>query len=98
MKRLLRSVLDISNAIAPEDLTANFQRLAISRIEWARPDDRKLYEFIYAYYQRNSSAPSQQTVADYFERAADAEVQERLKDVAAAPYYTHSNFSTSFNL
>lgn len=93
MKRLLRSVIDVDGKIAQEDLASNLQRIVGSRLEWARADDKKLYAYILGHFQRYLSIPSTQTIIDYFENTKDTEVEERIKDVLAAPSYTHSNFS-----
>jgi intein/homing endonuclease len=93
MKRLLRSCIDFKGEIHPEQLVQNFQKLTQSHIEWNRPDDARVFEFLTTYFQQRLELPSVQTVDDYFEKTGDVEVTERLKDIAAAPWYIRTNFA-----
>lgn len=93
MKRLLRSIIAFDNAIPAEGLSYNYQRLLGSKIEWNRQDDERLFQFVQTYFQQHLELPSGLTIQDYFTRADDVEVLERLKDVGAAPHYTRTNFA-----
>lgn len=93
MKRLLRSCIDFKNEISNENLVQNFQKLYQSQLDWSRPDDARIFEFLKQYFQQRLEMPSSQTVEDYFEKTSDVEALERLKDVAAAPWYIRTNFT-----
>ena len=93
MKRLLRSCIDFGGEISPEQLVQNFQKLVQGRIEWNRPDDARVYEFLTLYFQQRLELPSVQTVTDYFDKTGDVEATERIKDIAAAPWYIRTNYS-----
>ncbi len=94
MKRLLRGVIDFEDGrINEEALNANFRRLQESTIEWTRPEDSKVFEFVKAFFQNNLSLPSGRVVLDYFTRLDDIEVIERIGDVKAAEVYTRTNYA-----
>ena len=95
MKRLLRSVVDFEDgAISQENLSVNFQRLLNSPLEWVRPDDERIYQFVRGYFENNlPELPSAQVIEDYFTRLDDIETIERLKDIQAAQVYTRQNFA-----
>lgn len=93
MKRLLRSIIDVRGTVTQENLVKNFTKLMNSRLEWDRPDDTKVYNFVYQYFQSSLEMPALSTVRDYFEQVDDIEVIERLKDVEAADVYWRTNFN-----
>ncbi len=93
MKRLLRSIIDIKGAITQENLVFNFTKLMNAKIDWGRPDDEKVYKFVYQYFSTQLEMPALRTVKDYFERIDDIEVSERLKDIEAAEFYVRTNYS-----
>lgn len=93
MKRLLRSCIDFQGVITQENLVQNFQKLVQGNLEWTRPDDARLFEFLRQYFQQRLEMPSSQTVLDYFDKTGDLEVTERIKDVEAAPWYIRTNFT-----
>ena len=93
MKRLLRSIIDIKGAITQENLVFNFTKLMNAKIDWGRPDDEKVYNFVYGYFSSQLEMPAIRTVKDYFERIDDAEVIERLKDIELAEFYVRTNYS-----
>jgi replicative DNA helicase len=93
VKRLLRSVVDFDQSISSEQLIQNFQKLVQARMEWSRPDDARIYDFLVTYFQQRLELPSGNTVADYFDKTGDVEVVERIKDVQAAPWYVRTNFA-----
>jgi replicative DNA helicase len=93
MKRLLRSIIDIKGSITQENLVFNFTKLMNAKLEWGRPDDEKLYNFVYQYFSTQLEMPALATVQDYFTRIDDIEVMERLKDIEAAQFYIRTNFS-----
>lgn len=93
MSALLRSILDFDGGVSQENLTQNFQKLLESRLDWTRPDDKKLYEFAKGYFLSHLEMPSRETVKDYFEREKDLETVERLKDLERLPPYIKSNYS-----
>jgi replicative DNA helicase len=96
MKRLLRSTIDIGGTITQENLVNNFQKLIQSQIEWQRPDDQRIFEYTLKYFQQRLEIPDIQTVRDYFKKLGDngdLEVEERLKDVEAAPFYIRTNYA-----
>ena len=95
MKRLLRSTIDFDGTITQENLVQNFQKLNASKIEWQRPDDQRIFEYILTYFQQRLEIPNVQTVKDYFNEIGDGdtEVEERLKDIQAAPFYIRTNYT-----
>ena len=96
MKRLLRSVIDVDSKLSQENLVQNFQRLFATHIDWNRPDDEKVFEYILTYFQQRYEVPSIQTLQDYFGQvggSGDIEVLERLKDIQAATAYVRTNFT-----
>jgi replicative DNA helicase len=94
MKRLLRSIIDFKkDEASQENLVFNFSKLMNAKVEWARPDDEKVYNFCYQYFSSALEMPAIQTVRDYFERTDDLEVTERLKDIEASEFYIRTNFS-----
>jgi len=94
MKRLLRSVIDFEDGkISVDNLSVNAQRLFTSKIEWVRPDDEKIYDFVRSFFDNNIGLPSSRTVEDYFNRLDDVEVVERLKVIQAAEPYVRTNFA-----
>jgi hypothetical protein len=94
MKRLLRSVIDIDSAISQENLCGNFQKLITAKFEFPNPQDKVLYDYLRAYFQNRLEMPSKQTLVDYFTKVNDIETLERIEDIAAAPWYIRSNYST----
>ena len=96
MKRLLRSVIDVDSKLSQENLVQNFQRLFATHIDWNRPDDEKVFEYILSYFQQRYEVPGIQTLRDYFGQvggSGDIEVLERLKDIEAASAYVRTNFT-----
>jgi replicative DNA helicase len=93
MKRLLRSCIDFSGEISSEQLVQNFQRLTQSHLEWNRPDDARIFDFLTTYFRERLEMPSGQTIDDYFDKTGDIEATERLKDIASAPWYVRTNFA-----
>ncbi|MFA5054536.1 MAG: DnaB-like helicase C-terminal domain-containing protein [Parcubacteria group bacterium] len=96
MKRLLRSIIDLGdNAITQDQMVGNIQRLISSGLEWPRPEDQRIFDYLKWYYQQRMELPNIQTLKDYFEGLGSVgaiEVTERLKDIEAAPWYVRSNF------
>lgn len=95
MQRLLRSVIDVDGGITPENLLANFQHLYQSQIEWNRPEDRKVYDFLVGYFQQRLEMPSMQVLEDHFAAAGgsgDVETLERLEDIKSAATYIRTNY------
>lgn len=94
MKRLLRGVIDFQDGkISDENLRVNFQRLLASEIEWSIPSDDKIFGFVKEFFASNLELPTGKTILDYFTRADDIEVQERLGDIEAASVYTRNNYT-----
>lgn len=94
MKRLLRSVIDFEDGrVSAENLLINFQRLRNSNIEWARPADGRIANYITEFFHANQELPSSRSVEDFFVRADDIEAQERIKDIEAAKAYVRTNFA-----
>ena len=93
-KRLLRNVIDFGDdRISPENLSINFQRLQGSKFEWAQPSDEKIFGFVRDFFRNNLDLPTARTIADFFVQTNDVEVEERLKDLAAAPAYAKTNYA-----
>lgn len=94
MKRLLRSIIDFGdNKVSKDALNVNYQRLHASNVEWAQPVDEKVFGFVREFFNNNYELPSALTLQDFFTRADDIEVIERLKDIEASPAYTHKNYA-----
>jgi len=93
MKRLLRSIIDFDGRTSQDSLSVNFRRLRESPLNWIRPADQRIFGFVSEYFQEHLELPTEQSVKDYFVRADDIEVQERLSDIEAAPVYTRSDFA-----
>jgi DnaB helicase-like protein len=97
VKRLLRSTIDFGQTITQENLVQNFQKLVHANLEWQRPDDQRLYDYILRYFQQRLEIPGVQTVQDYFEKMGDSggdvEVLERLKVIETAPFYIRTNYA-----
>lgn len=93
MKRLLRSCIDFDGEITRENLVLNFQKLTLGAVEWDRPDDAKVFDYLTGYFTQYLELPSGQTVRDYFDSLQDIEVVERLEDLKASPWYIRTNFS-----
>lgn len=92
MSGLLRNIIDYDGGISQENLASNFQRLSTSRLEWTRPDDKKIFEFVQQFFQNHLELPQKSTCIDYFERLKDVETVERLKDIEKAPAYIRTNY------
>jgi len=95
MKRLLRSIIDVDGKISQENLVQNFQRLFGAHLEWNRPDDQKVFDYVLSYFQQRYEVPGLQTLKDYFGQVGgtgDIEALERLKDIEAASAYIRTNF------
>ena len=93
MKRLLRSVIDFEDSKVSKDaLNANFQRLQASGIAWLQPVDEKIYGYVREFFNVNFELPSRTTIQDFFTKADDIEVTERLKDIEAAAPYLRKNY------
>lgn len=94
MKRLLRSAIDFEDQrVSAENLLLNFQRLRTAAIEWPRPADGRIYNYLSEFFHSNQELPSSRSVLDFFVRADDVEAQERLKDIEAAQPYVRTNFA-----
>lgn len=93
MRRLLRSVIDFDDPKLPADaLISNFLQLSEASVEWKSPIDDKLYKAVKEFFDDTGSAPSGQTLIDYFERLNDVEATERLADIKTAPIYKYTNY------
>lgn len=94
-KRLLRGVIDFGdNRITPDNLNVNYQRLSRSNFEWNNPDERKLFQFIKEYVQKNHETPSASLIRDFFERLNELTVTEKLLDVKAVEVYIRTHYET----
>jgi intein/homing endonuclease len=93
MKRLLRSIIDFDSSVPQDALASNYQKIVSSTVEWSRADEDRIFRFVKSYFRQRLELPGARTVFDYFEKTGDVEATERLKDLAAAPTYTRSNFS-----
>lgn len=92
MKRLLRSVINFEDKqLSDEALVDNYQYLRRSGIEWM-PIDERVYGFVKEFYDTRLEAPSVKTITDYYRGLNDIEVEERLKDIAAAQTYSRRNY------
>lgn len=92
MKGLLRSVIDYGG-ITQDNLIANFQKLTQSRIEWPHPADKRIYQFLRAYFNQRLELPSKQTIIDHFEAGKDQESVERVSDHETVAPYSRTNFT-----
>jgi len=92
MKGLLRSVIDYGG-ITQDNLIANFQKLTQSRIEWPHPADKRIYQFLRAYFNQRLELPSKQTIIDHFEAGKDQECVERVSDHETVAPYSRTNFT-----
>ena len=94
MKRLLRSVIDFEDrSVSPDNLSVNFRRLLDSEIEWVRPDDQQIFDFVKGYFENNLELPAARTIEDFFTRLDDIEAIERIKDIASASPYVRQNYA-----
>jgi replicative DNA helicase len=93
MKRLLRSIIDFEGTIPQDALASNYQKLLGAKFDWSRADEDRIFRFVKSFFSQRLAMPSARTCFDFFEKAKDIEAIERLKDLASAPSYTHSNFS-----
>ena len=93
MSSLLRGIIDYGDKKISEDsITLNFNTIKAAKFEWHNPDERKIFEYILAYHQESLEPPSALTIRDYFNRADDLAVIERIKDIHAAPIYQRSDY------
>jgi replicative DNA helicase len=95
MKRLLRSVIDFDGQVSPDNLIQNFGKLISANVDWQLPEEQRIYNFCLEYFQARLEMPSSQSVIDYFETVGgtgDIEAVERVKDIAAAPFYIRTTF------
>jgi replicative DNA helicase len=94
-KRLLRGVIDFGDGrISEDNLSVNYQRISRSGFEWNNPDERKIFTFIKEYVQRNHETPSAAIIKDFFERANELTVTEKLLDVKAVEIYVRSHYES----
>src|SRR4051812_28452876 len=94
-KRLLRGVIDFGDGrLSVDNQNVNYQRLVRSGFEWHNPDERKLFEFIKEYVQENHEPPSAAILRDFFERANELTVTEKLLDVKAVEVYVRTHYDT----
>lgn len=92
MSGLLRSIIDYDGGVSQENLTSNYKVLLEGRVEWTRPDDRKIFEFVQRFFQQHLELPQKATILDYFERQKEIEVVERCKDLEKTPPYIRTNY------
>jgi replicative DNA helicase len=90
---LLRSVIDYDGSVTQENLAQNYLKLQRGQVEWTRGDDKKIFQFVQAYFQNHLELPQSQTLLDYFGRQKDDETVERVKDIGALPAYIRTNFT-----
>jgi len=94
-KRLLRGVIDFGDGrLTVDNQNVNYQRLVRSGFEWHNPDERKLFQFIKEYVQENHEPPSAAIIRDFFERANELTVTEKLEDVKAVEVYVRTHYAT----
>lgn len=93
MKRLLRSVIDVDGQFSQENLVLNFQKLLGAQVEWGRPDDTRVYNYVHQFFTQHLEVPSMVTLFDHFEGLKDVEVIERLKDFKAIQGYIRTNYT-----
>jgi len=91
-RRALRSVIDFGSP-SQEDLIANILELLSSNIEWDRPADYRIFEFLKLYFHSTLKAPTPQVIIDYFENRGDEECKECVGDIECLPAYVGSSYS-----
>jgi replicative DNA helicase len=92
-KRLLRGVIDFGDhKLNAEQLNSHYRRLFNARFDWHNPDERKIFEYIKDYVQENHEPPTAATIKDFFERANDLTVTEKLLDIKSVEVYTSSSY------
>jgi replicative DNA helicase len=87
-KRLLRGVIDFGDGrLPPDSQRANWQRLSRAGFEWLNPDERKIADFVKEYTQENLEPPSSDIVHNFFERANELTVVDKLQDIKSVEVY-----------
>lgn len=93
-KRLLRGVIDFGDQkLNSEQLNTHYRRLFHAKFEWHNPDERKIFDYIKDYVQENHEPPTAATLKDFFERANDLTVTEKLLDIKSVEVYTRSAYN-----
>lgn len=93
MSGLLRSVIDYDGGLSQENLSANYAKLKAAQIEWPRPDDKKIWDFVQSYFLSHLETPQKATLLDFFERQKDVETVDRIKVLEKIPPYIRTNYS-----
>lgn len=91
-KTVLRSLIDFGD-VEQEELVLNMRKLQNTTFRWDRKDDEMLFRFCETFFRSHLELPNERTVRDFFKRAENVEVLERLRDVQAESAYTRSNFT-----
>jgi hypothetical protein len=97
MKRVIRSVLDISDAsgfptIPLDDLKKNFSVLREAKISFDLEEDRNLFSFVSSYFFTFRACPSYNSVMDHFIEKDVQSVLDRLSEIKIVKPYIKTDF------
>jgi len=88
MKKILRSVINVQDTISSKDLSKNLYTLSDINLEFVNGEDAQIWDYIRDYATTYTQAPSINSVRDYFEKAQQVEVLDRVEEIA--------NFGTTY--
>src|SRR5579863_2225701 len=92
MKRVLRSLVDITASITEENLKANYFALMDAGLHFSNEVDQSIFDELQNHFHQFNSLPSYQTLVDFFETSNDIAALDRLKEVKEAEAYIQTNF------
>ena len=95
MEKVLRSIINVDGEIEKPDLQRNLFYLHDSNLNFLQEEDQQIWEFVRDFASANASAPSINSVRDYFEKERKIEVLDRLEEIRAVNrLYDKSDFES----
>lgn len=96
MKRIFRSIIDISKGNAPtiskEDLVSNYRSFLTSKVQPEDPSYIKLYHWLEAHYREYKEMPSIQLLVSRAEKEGNQGVLVSLQDLVSEMPFVRSDF------
>lgn len=92
MKRLLRSVIRWTDADPLAEVTKNYNKLSVSKLNFEHSADKSILAYVQTFYRSHFEAPTLVSVVDYFTAKEDIDALERIKDLETADFYKGSEF------
>jgi replicative DNA helicase len=88
----LRSVLQVGGTPDAEEALSNWHRLTEHNLDFQTEEDKRISDYLVAFYGQMSAPPDFVLVREFFEKKDDIEACSRLDEVKKAQHYIRTNF------